>query len=455
MDNSSPKIPHRLWIVAAVTGSGAFMAMLDSTVVNLALETLGAGFNAPIEKVQWVVTAYLIALAVSLPMTGWLGRRFGQGRIWAISVIGFCLTSILCACSASLSELIVTRIAQGFTAGVMVPAGQAVLATCADRRQLGRLMGIVGFVVALGPALGPGFGGIIIEHVSWRWLFGINVFVGVVSLVWARASVPKGDYSPDSSIDKRGLFLASLGIPLLLFGITEISTGGDDRAFMTAVLGGMLSILFVWHALRAQSPLIQVRLLAIPRLAAGVITALFTGASMYGGLLVLPLYFHSGLGISTSGAGILLLIMGLGSAIALPLAGVLTDRFGAGLVCLSGVTLLIAGTVPFLMPMAQSESLLVILLLLRGAGLALAQMPAMTAVYEAVNKTDTGDAAVLVNITQRIGGALGAIGAVVALGHSGEEFMLAFGVLTALAIGSVCSAVGLLRCKPLVQSYTG
>lgn len=460
MSDAPPRIPRHLWLIAAVTGSGAFMAMLDSTVVHLALDTIGEEFNVPIEKAQWIITGYLIALAVSLPLTGWLGRRFGQGRIWAVSVAGFCLTSLLCACAGSLWQLLVARIAQGIAGGVMVPSGQAVIASCADRRQLGRLMGIVGFAVALGPAIGPGFGGLLVEHFSWRWLFGINVIVGVASLVLAKKSVPKGEPVPNSSIDKRGAFLAILGIPLLLFGITEIATSDNDHAFVVAALGGILTLLFVWHALKASAPLVRIKLLAIPRLAAGATTAWFTGTAMYGGLLVLPLFFQAELGISISGSGVLFLLMGLGSACVLPLAGSLTDRFGAGVVSLAGCMLLIAGTVPFLLPELLSEPLLVIVLLLRGAGLPLAQMPAMTAVYTAVDKRDTGDAAVLVNITQRLGGALGTISVAIVLdqfgpSHSGEEFILAFGLLTALAIGALCSASSLLRSSAYADSKAG
>lgn len=453
MKNSQIQIPFRLWIIAGITGAGAFMAMLDSTVVNLAITNFQSEFNAPIEDVQWVITSYLIALAVSLTISGWLGRRFGQERIWIASVIGFCLTSLLCSLAGSLSTLIIARTTQGFAGGIMVPIGQAVLASNADRRQLGRLMGVVGFTVALGPALGPGFGGLLIEYISWRWLFGINVVVGFISLALAQFYLQKGKRNSQANFDKIGFTLASLGIPLLLFGLTEISSFNSDYSIIATTLGGLLILMYIHHALKAPSPLIKIRLLSIPHLATGVTIALFTGAAMYGGLLILPLYFQSAFNVSISGSGMLLLIMGLGSALALPVAGTLTDRFGAGIVSLAGGTLLVIGTVPFLLPVeVLSKPLLIIVLLVRGIGLALAQMPAITAVYVAVSKEDTGDAAVLVNITQRIGGALGAIGVVIVLdqfvsNHSNEYFLLSFLLLTIFAVSAFGGALAMLLKK--------
>ncbi|MEC9404855.1 MAG: MFS transporter, partial [Pseudomonadota bacterium] len=147
------------------------MAMLDTSVANLALLPLQENFRTSLGDVQWVVTGYLIALAVSMPMTGWLCRRFGHDRVWQMSMTGFVAASALCALSETSLMLSLARGLQGLAAGIMVPSGQAVLASVSERRQLGRLMGTVGFAVALGPALGPGVGGVLTETVSWRGLF--------------------------------------------------------------------------------------------------------------------------------------------------------------------------------------------------------------------------------------------------------------------------------------------
>lgn len=171
MSSAPPSISLRLWMVAAVTGSGAFMAMLDSTVANLAIDTISREFGAPLADVQWIATSYLITLALSLPLTAWLARRFGSSRVWVAAILVFAAASVLCGISRDLTTLIVARCLQGLAAGLMVPVGQAMLSEAANRQQLGRLMGTVGFAVALGPALGPGLGGVLIDNLSWRWLF--------------------------------------------------------------------------------------------------------------------------------------------------------------------------------------------------------------------------------------------------------------------------------------------
>jgi MFS family permease len=163
---SPPRISARIWKIAAVSGAGAFMAMLDATVANLALEAIRADLAATLTLVQWVATGYLVALAVSLPAAAWLGSRYGYGRLWAVSLAGFVVASALCALAPGPLTLIGARLLQGLAGGLMVPAGQAVIGSTAGPRQLGRLMGTLGLVVALGPAVGPAVGGLLLEVAS-------------------------------------------------------------------------------------------------------------------------------------------------------------------------------------------------------------------------------------------------------------------------------------------------
>ena len=446
MSPSPPEVTGRLWAIAAITGSGAFMAMLDSTVVNLALETIRSDLDAPLSAVQWVATGYLIAFAVSLPLTGWLGRRLGDGRLWAGSVVVFVLASVFCAFSQNLAFLIASRCLQGLAAGLMVPAGQAVLAATADRRQLGRLMGTVGFAVALGPALGPAFGGVLIDTASWRWLFLINVPVGIAVLIGARRHISPGEKFSQDRVDTTGLVLIGLGLPLLLYGAAEIGSSNLNLlSLASAALGSGLSALFAVHAVRVREPLIDVGLLQRARFAAPVVTAGLTGAAMYGGLLLLPIFLQRSAGQTASEAGLMLLAMGLGSAFVLPVAGMLTDRFGPGRVSLAGGALLTLTTIPFLSSAPLAFGTVAILLFARGAGLALAQMPAIAAAYGEVARTKTGDAATLINIAQRLGGAIGAIAVVavieqVGISASGTAYRIAFGMLVILSAGALFAA---------------
>ncbi|WP_021029192.1 DHA2 family efflux MFS transporter permease subunit [Litchfieldella anticariensis] len=424
---ASPPIPVQIWKIAAVSGTGAFMAMLDSTVANLALESVRADFDSTLSLVQWVATGYLLALAVSLPATGWLGNRYGYGRVWASALAAFVVGSILCALAPGPLTLIGARFLQGLAGGLMVPAGQAVLGSTANPKQLGRLMGTLGLVIALGPAIGPAMGGLLLELGSWRWLFWINVPIGIAALIASRGLVPAGSTDTERPLDRKGFALLAIGLPLLLYGATEIGAAGATAVTVLSVIAGaVLAALFVLNALHTSTPLIDLRLLKRKTFAAATATAGLTGANMYGGLLLLPLYLQLPLGQDTTETGVMLLVMGLGSALALPVSGMLTDRFSAGPVIMMGASLLVITSIPFLLPTAPSDALLGLILFSRGVGVALAQMPAMAAAYASVTSNEMGDATTLVNIVQRIGGAIGAVCMVIMLTQDSSDNFSAY-----------------------------
>lgn len=455
MSSAPPSIPLRLWMVAAVTGSGAFMAMLDSTVANLAIDTISREFGAPLANVQWIATSYLITLALSLPLTAWLARRFGSSRVWVAAILVFVAASVLCGISRDLTTLIVARCLQGLAAGLMVPVGQAVLSEAANRQQLGRLMGTVGFAVALGPALGPGLGGVLIDNLSWRWLFWINVPVGITAALAAKYVLPPDEVSHANRLDTIGVLLIGLGLPLALYGSAGIGAMGiTTSSILSLTFGIILTISFIIHARRSRTPLIDIRLFRRAGFAAAVVTASVTGAAMYGGLLLIPLFLQDSLHQSPTDAGLMLFLMGLGSAVILPIAGNLTDRYGALVVCLVGSTILLLSTAAFFWP-SMLPLALASILFVRGGGLALAQMPAMTAAYAAVLKNEASDAATIINIAQRLGGALGAIITVIVLEQAATtDNQLAYGwggaLLVAFAVASMVTST-LLK-PPLIQS---
>ena len=440
------RIPARIWKIAAVTGAGAFMAMLDSTLVNLAVESIRAGFDSTLPLVQWIATGYLIALAISLPGAAWLSRRYGSGRVWAIALLAFTVSSALCALAPGPIWLIVARILQGLAGGLMIPVGQAIIGAAAAPNQLGRLMGVVGLVVSLGPAMGPAIGGYLLEVASWRWLFWINVPLGIAALVAARGIVSPGIRTHDRSLDRRGLVLICVGLPLLLYGATEVGSGASGRiAILAVAIGAVLVTSFLLTTRNAASPLIDLRLLRLNGFSVATITTGLTGANMYGGLLLLPLYLQLIGGRDPIETGLLLLAMGLGSAVALPVAGILTDRYGPGRVCISGAVLLTLTSAAFLFPGIRPIKIIVPILIIRGVGMAWAQMPAMTAAYISVSAGQMGDASTLVNIVQRIGGAIGAIGIVITLARCGgssnpSAYFWAFVLLVLVSAVTLVSA---------------
>lgn len=454
MENAAAAIPPRTWKIAAVTGAGAFMAMLDATVANLALETIRTEFSSRLAVVQWVSSAYLIALAISLPATAWLGSRHGYGRTWFAATLAFVAGSALCGFADSPFTLIVARILQGFAAGIMVPAGQAVISAIAGRDQLGRIFGVLGLAVALGPALGPAFGGWLIETASWRWLFWINVPVGLIAVAVARGLVPDGRIESPRKLDAAGLMLVAGGLPLMLYAATDIDANGfTARAVALFGLGALLVAAFMLITRTRRDPLIDIRLLGFRAFLGATLVALLSGVNMFGGLLVLPLYLHLGMETGIAATGGFLLAMGLGSALLLPVAGWLTDRYGARFVILGGVSLLCLTLLPFILLPRMDAGFLIVILLLRGAAIAMTQMPAMTAAYGSVARDDVGDATTLINIAQRVGGAVGAVGIAIALDGREDDplaFSTAFVLLLVAALAAFLPAAMISR-RPLAE----
>lgn len=426
-------------MIAAVTASAAFVALVDSTLVNLAVESVCEDFAEPLVLVQWIVTGYLISLAVSLPATAWLGNRYGYGRLWGAALIGFVVASALCAVAFDIWTLIAARVLQGLAGGLMVPAGHALIGSVAGHKQLGRVFGVLGFVVSLGPAIGPALGGAILEVASWRWLFWINVPIGLAALLVSQGLVPIGTRNLNRKIDLVGLALVATGIPTLLYGAIQFASNGfAGTDFAAIAIGAGLLILFVSRSIGSQNSVIDLSLLRRRRFLAATCTAGLSGANVYGTLLLLPLFFLNVAMYDKFQSGVLLLVMGLGTAIALPIAGWLTDRIGAGILTVAGTTMTLLSAIVFLFPAAQVLILLVLILVVRGAGVACVQMPAITAGYAAVSGDELGDASTLINIVNRIGGAIGATGMVLAIERLGgredpRAYFGAFGIVVFLS----------------------
>jgi EmrB/QacA subfamily drug resistance transporter len=446
------RLPWSTWRLAAVIAFGAFMSGLDASIVNVGLETIARDLHATIGTTQWVANGYLIALAVSLPVCGWLGRRVGVGRLWLAALAGFTATSGLCALADTIHLLIGVRVLQGLTAGLLIPAGQTVIGQAVGSRRLGVVMATLGVAVALAPALGPTVGGLVIHLASWPWLFLVNLPLGALALLLGLRYVPGGEPAPVGRLDWRGLLLVTAGLPLVVYGLT---TWGERRTLDTPgvlvpLLAGLTALAaFAAHARRRDDPVLNVRLFSRPTYAAASATAAFTGAALFGAGLLFPLYFQIGRNQSVLATGLLLISLSAGTALALPASGRLVDRHGGGIVSLYGGVAAVVTTAPFALLDPHTNHVVVQLLLLaRGMAIALAVMPATTAAYKAVTTAQLPDATTEVNIVLRVGGALGgAIFAVVLaaeLPHGVDgAFRTAFWWLTAASALGVAAAAWL------------
>jgi EmrB/QacA subfamily drug resistance transporter len=409
---NTARIEPHVWRIGAVVVIGAVMSILDTTIVNVALETLSRDLHSSLADVQWVATGYMLALAAVIPVSGWAAGRFGAKRLWIVSVVLFTLGSALCGVAWSTGSLIAFRVLQGVGGGMIMPVGQMVLARAAGPSRLGRVMSVIGLAMVLAPIFGPTIGGLLIDHLDWRWIFYVNVPVGAIGVVMGMRMLPRVEEGVGATrLDRTGLALLTVGVPLIVYGLAEIGQRGslmEAQAYAPLLIGATLVVGFVLHALRAAQPLLDIRLFREPSFGAAALTTFILGACLFGAMLIMPLYFQLVRGEDAVTTGLLLIPQGIGAAIAMVPAGRLTDRLGGGRIALAGLAVTLLTTIPFTLLGATTSYVLIgAAMLARGFGIGLTMMPAMTAAYARLEPEDIAHATPQLTVLQRIGGSIG------------------------------------------------
>jgi EmrB/QacA subfamily drug resistance transporter len=393
--------------IATVVVLGAIMAILDTTIVAVALDTLGRDFRVPVSTIQWVTTGYLLALAVVIPVTGWAVDRFGSKRMFMISVFLFVIGSSLCGVAWSANSLIAFRVLQGIGGGMILPIGQSMLARAAGPQRMGRVMSVIGAPTVLGPILGPVLGGLIVSNFSWRWIFYINVPIGIVTLVLASRFLVGHEERVETSFDFRGFALLSPGLAALVYSLSEVGITGkfaSGPVLVSFALGVVLVGGFIVHALQARHPLLDLRLFKNRNFAIANICMFILGATLYGSMFILPLYYQIARGQSPWQAGLLMAPQGIGAALLMRKSGSITDRVGPRRVVPAGILIMAAATVPFAFVTATSDQFLLAgTLFVRGMGLGLCMMPISAAAYFDLSHADVPRATTTLNIVRQIG----------------------------------------------------
>ena len=409
---TNDRLDPALLRIAGVVLLGAVAALLDTTVVTVALDQLGEAFSAPVSTVQWVSTAYLLAMALVIPLTGWCVDRFGSRRTWLAVLALFLTGSLLCGAAWSAPSLIAFRIVQGLGAGMILPLTQLILAQAAGAQRFGRVMALVAVPGNLIPIVGPALGGLLLDGLSWRWIFLMNVPVCVPALMLAWRALPADLVdSGRHPLDVLGIALLSPAVLALVYGLAQ---AGEQSSFVTAsttvpvAIGLGLLAAFSVHALHTKAPIIDLRLFRFRSLRASAMLMLLTGAALYGPMLLLPLYYQQARGFDALTTGLVLAPQGIGTAVALPIVGRLADRVGPRPLVAAGALITTAGTLPYtLLPTDPNDLLLSASLLLRGIGMAGVGIPTMAAAYQQLPHTAIPQATSTVNVIQRIGASLG------------------------------------------------
>lgn len=405
------RIDRALLAVSSVVVLGTIMSILDVTVVNVAINTLAAQFHTSLTTIQWVATGYTLALATVIPLTGWIADRFGTKRLYMISIALFLTGSALSGLAWSAGSLILFRVLQGLGGGMIMPAGMTILTRAAGPQRIGRVMSIIGVPMLLGPIIGPILGGWLVADVSWRWIFFINVPIGILALVLALRILPRDIPKREQRLDYQGLLLLSPGLALFIYGLAETnSAGGFASVRVLAPVFAGLALLggFCWHALRTKNPLIDLRLFRDRTFSTSSITLVLVAISVFGTFLLLPLYFQAVRGESALNAGLLLAPQGFGAMLAMPLAGQLSDRTGSGRIVPFGMLGIIAAVVWLTQIGAHTSYWATSIdLFVFGLGLGFTMMPVFSGALQTMRREAVARGTTTLNILQQTGSSIG------------------------------------------------
>jgi EmrB/QacA subfamily drug resistance transporter len=425
---------------------GGIAAILDSTMVTLALHTLVVRLHSTDGTIQWVTTGYLLAMAVAIPVTGWAESRWGGKHVWMAALVIFVLGSVLCALSWSDTSLIGFRVLQGFGAGLIFPLMQTLGVRAAGGRASSNLIAAVSLPLALGPILGPVIGGVILNWLSWRWLFLVNVPVIAVGLALAWRLLPPDRPDPGAGrprLDVTGLLLLGPALAGILLGLSKLSEDGgiDHAGVLVPLLAGLalLGAFCAWALLPGgRDPIVDVRLLRLRSLGTAA-TVLFTaGAAMYAALFLLPLYYQQLRGETVLHAGLLLIPQGVGALAARFVVGKLVARLGARLVTVGSFLLAAVATVPFALAGPHTSPwLLGAALVIRGFGIGTVLVPPISVAYQDVPPAGIPHATMNTRIAQQVGASFGTAIVAVAL-----QSLLAHGASSAFQ-GAFWWAIGI------------
>jgi EmrB/QacA subfamily drug resistance transporter len=389
---------------------GNFMAVLDVTIVNVAVPAIQKDFGGSLDDVLWIATAYTLMLGIVVPVSSWLGDRLGLTKVYIMSLVGFAAGSALCGVAGNLGTLIAFRVIQAIPGGVMPVVAMTLVYRIVPREKLGVAMGVFGLGIILGPAAGPVLGGYFVQYLDWRLVFYVNVPVGIIGAVAAYFILPRTPGKAGRRFDLPGFLCIGLGLFAVLLAASEGSDWGwDGYRIRMLIVGGLLALaLFVVIELEVDQPLLDLRAFKVWPFTSSLLMLTVLQANLLGLSFFIPTFLQQGQGKEAFDAGILMLPAALVTGVCMPLVGGLYDRIGPRWLGVSGLLISAYGT--YLMCAITSEmtrEAVIFWTCVRGVGLGLSIMPIMTAGLAALPPMQTNAGSALNNVARQTGGALG------------------------------------------------
>lgn len=410
-----PVSSRRLNLISFVLLLGAITTILDTTIVNIALDHLHSVFSASVADTQWVVTGYLLAFVAVVPVSGWASERFGARQVWMFAVATFLIGSVLCGLAWDLPSLIGFRVLQGIGGGMVLPVTITILTRAAGKERIGRAIATIGLVAQLGPILGPLIGGSLIDSVGWHWLFFVNIPICLVALALAPFILPTGEKDSKHRLDVLGLVLLTPGVIAIAYGISQ-AAGRDGfgavSAWLPLAVGAALLIAFVLWSLRSarsvRPALIDVRVFARRSFGIGSIITFLSGFSIYALMFLLPLFYQQIRGETVLATGLLLIPQGLGTMAFILVNRRLAGRVDTRFVIAGGVVLAMIGTLPFALAGASGGDVLLLAgQFLQGFGMAAVSLPVMTLAFASLSHAETPRGSAAFNLVKQVGAPFG------------------------------------------------
>jgi EmrB/QacA subfamily drug resistance transporter len=360
--------------------AGVFMVVLDGTAMNVALPKLTEDFHTTLPTLQWSITGYMLAQASVIPLAGWLSDRYGAKNIFLLSVLMFTLGSALCATPNSAEWLIVFRIIQGIGGGCVLPVAMAYIYRISPPDKVGVVMGMMGIPILFAPAIGPVLAGWLVEYHSWRWIFLINIPVGIVAILFGIKSLPKVEHQGKAGLDLLGVILGPLAFAALLYGVSEgAHSWTSDKTLTGLIVGGIALIAFIIVELRVRTPLLELRVFGSVDFSIGIFVQWVVQFAMFGAIFLLPLFLQNARGYGAFDTGLILLPQALASGLIMPIGGYLFDKIGARWLVVVGLGLVSVAIYQYYnVDVTTTGRDLLVPLILSGAGMGLMMMPLNT-----------------------------------------------------------------------------
>ncbi|TVY05702.1 DHA2 family efflux MFS transporter permease subunit [Paenibacillus cremeus] len=399
-----------MWLSLIAIVMGTFVAVLNSSLMNVAMNKFVSVFGSDINTMQWVITGYTLASAMVIPMSGFLGARFGNKTIFVYSVAGFTLFSGLNGLAWSAGSMIAFRILQGFVGGFIMPIGMSIIYSAFPKEKISTAIGLWGVAAMCAPALGPTFGGYLIQNFSWRLLFFINVPIGILAVIMGKILLKDSPRKMGLKFDTPGALLSMTFFGSLLLALSKGQSEGWTSLFIVSLLyvSVFSLLLLIWVELGSKNPVLDLRLFKNFKFTISVISGSLVMMGMMGGTFLTPLYLQNIQGLSAMQTGIVMMPQSVAMALMMPISGKLADRFGIVPLCMVGLSILGVTTLELHHLTTDTPNhWLDTLLTIRGIGIGLCMMPLTTAGMRAVLPQQVGNASPLSNVCRQVAGSLG------------------------------------------------